>query len=95
MAFEEDINEFYGEFSDTVKHDGVSYSVMFFNIKEDVDGVYMNHVYFTIPTSETSSMRRGDSVHKGSIEYKIKSITDHNSDKTIKIIELEFVRDCS
>lgn len=97
MAFNDDLNEFYvsGEFAETVTHKGVSLDVMFFDVREEFEGVYVNHVYFTIPAPNINNMERGDTINRGTIEYMVKSISDHNSDKTIKVIELDFIRDCS
>lgn len=93
--FDDDLAEFYGEFAETIIHKGNSFDVMFFDTREDIGGVYINHVYCTCPANDSSGMISGDTVYRGTIEYIIKSITDHSADKAIKIIELEFIRDAS
>lgn len=95
MAFDDELSEFYntGEFAESITHERSSIDVMFFDVREDVDGVYINHTYFTAPASTVTAMIKGDLITRGTVEYRIKSITDHNSDKTVKIIELEHIRD--
>lgn len=95
MAFESDLNEFYvsGEFATTVTHKGSTLTVMFFDVREEFEGVYINHVYFTIPAANINGMIRGDTILRGTTEYMVKSITDHNSDKSIKVVELDFIRE--
>lgn len=95
MAFDSDINEFFvnGEFAETVTHKGVTLTVMAFDVREEFEGVYINHVYFTIPAANLNGMIRGDKILRDNYEYMVKSITDHNSDKTIKIVELDFIRE--
>jgi len=97
MAFESDILEFYSneEFSETITHKGVEISVMFFDVREESERVYINHVYFTIPRSRLNGMVRGDEITRGTATYKVKSITDHSSDKVIKVVELDLIRDLS
>ena len=95
MAFSTDLSEFYSaeEFAEVITHEGASISAMFFDVREDIDSVYINHTYFTAPAENVASIIKGDLILRGSIEYRVKSVTDHNSDKTIKVVELEHVRD--
>lgn len=95
MAFESDLGEFYvnGEFAETITHKGVTITVMFFDVREEFEGVYINHVYFTVPTANLNGMVRGDVIKRGTNEYYIKSITDHSSDRAIKVVELDFIRE--
>lgn len=94
MAFDDDVSEFYdnSEFAETVTHEGNSIDVMFFDVREDVEGVFINHTYCTAPSSMVATMIKGDTIERGLIEYKVKSITDHSNDKAIKVIELEHIR---
>ena len=94
MAFDSDLPEFFdnSEFAEVIYHEGTSIDAMFFDVREDIDGVLINHTYFTAPATAVSSMIKGDTIERGTTEYKIKSITDHNSDRSIKVIELEKIR---
>jgi hypothetical protein len=95
MAFESDLSEFFdpSEFGENITHQGNTIAVMFFDVREEVENIYINHTYMTMPKSSLGAIQRGDTITRGNIEYRVKSITDHNSDKTIKVVELDYIRE--
>jgi hypothetical protein len=97
MAFESDLTEFFdpSEFGETITHHGSTINAMFFDVREEVEGMYINHTYCTMATTDAANFTRRDLIERGTIQYRIKSISDHNSDRSIKVVELEFIQDAS
>ena len=97
MAFESDLSEFFdpSEFGENITHRGNTIAVMFFDVREEQENIYVNHTYMTLPKANLGGMIRGDAVTRDTVEYRVKSISDHNSDKSIKVVELDFIRDVS
>ena len=97
MSFDSDLPEFFdtSEFGETITHHGNSINVMFFDVRDEIDRLYINHTYFTVASTDAAAMTRADLIDRGTIQYRIKSISDHNSDRSMKVVELEFIQDVS
>lgn len=95
MAFSEDMAEFYDteEFAETISHEGVDVSAMFFEVRQDIEGTKINQTYCTLPASSASGMVKGDTILRGNKEYVLRSDpTDHSTDNAVKVLDLEFIR---
>ena len=89
MAFTEDINTFFGDFSEDVFYDGITYKGILEQPDEIVadDRVLTTDYQLTVKTSDLGSLEYNTQLEVSDVKYKVRSARKID-DGTLSVISL-------